>query len=173
MEDCYNVEPLTLKEKKRKNSKSKGNTFERKVATILNKRFDTNDFSRTPGSGAFATTHKLPEHLMIFGDLITPKEFKFIIEAKKGYNRETLISLFNNKSILRGMIDQAERDSERAKKKFLLIISQDRQKEVVISNFNFEIKSKSITLYLEGKTYYMMQLSDVLSLENTVFFSQE
>ena len=69
--------------KKRVNSKRKGSTFERKIAKMLNERFDTKEFSRTPGSGAFATSHRnLPEHLRIQGDLITPSNFPFVVECK-------------------------------------------------------------------------------------------
>ena len=55
MEDNYDISKL--KKKKKVNSRTKGATFERQIAAMLNKRFDTKEFSRTPGSGAFATTH--------------------------------------------------------------------------------------------------------------------
>ena len=57
MEDNYDLSKLKSK-KKRKNSRAKGNAFERKIAETLNKRFNTKEFCRTPGSGAFATSHK-------------------------------------------------------------------------------------------------------------------
>ena len=57
MEDLYNLDNMR-KKPKRKNSKAKGSAFERKVAKLLNEHFETTDFQRTPGSGAFATTHK-------------------------------------------------------------------------------------------------------------------
>ena len=82
MEDKYDLTSLR-KKPKRKNSRTKGNTFERHIAKTLNDRFETTEFSRSPGSGAFATTHTLPEHLKIYGDLITPQNFKFCIECKK------------------------------------------------------------------------------------------
>ena len=62
--------------KPRVNGKRKGASYERQLAKKLNLRFNTKDFSRTPGSGAFATTHTLPKHLQIHGDLITPENFK-------------------------------------------------------------------------------------------------
>ena len=58
MEDSYDFEKLR-KKPKRKNSKAKGSAFERKVAKILNEHFETTDFQRSPGSGAYATTHNL------------------------------------------------------------------------------------------------------------------
>ncbi len=44
--------------KRRVNSKRKGSTCERKIAKMLNEWFETNEYSRPPGSGAFATTDK-------------------------------------------------------------------------------------------------------------------
>jgi Holliday junction resolvase len=74
MKDNYDISKLN-KKKKKVNSRAKGSTFERQIAKILNERFNTSEFSRTPGSGAFATTHSLPDHLKIYGDLITPQNF--------------------------------------------------------------------------------------------------
>ena len=93
MKDNYDIS--ALKKKKKVNSKAKGSSFERQVAKILNDRLGTTEFSRTPGSGAFATTHSLPDHLKIYGDLITPQNFKYCLECKKGYNNQNLYSLYN------------------------------------------------------------------------------
>ena len=81
MKDIIDIKKLG--KKKRVNSKAKGGAFERQIANILNERFDTKEFNRTPGSGAFATTHQLPEHITVAGDLITPLKFKFCIECKR------------------------------------------------------------------------------------------
>ena len=134
MNDDFDVTALLPKKKKKINSRTKGNTFERKVAKILNDRFNTTDFCRSPGSGAFATTHKLPEHIQVYGDLITPKDFKFIIECKKGYNKEGICDAFNPKSGLHKMLMQAMRDGRSAGKPFMLIIGQDRKEPIVITN---------------------------------------
>ena len=91
MEDNFDIS--ALKKKKKVNSRAKGSTFERQIAKMFNEKFNTKEFSRTPGSGAFATTHSLPDHLKIYGDLITPQNFKFCIECKKGYNDINLYSL--------------------------------------------------------------------------------
>ena len=100
MKDDCDVTPLL--KKKRKNSRRKGNNFENKICKTLNERFKTEEFCRTPGSGAFATTHKLPEYLQIAGDLITPSNFRFLIECKNGYSKDLKISdFFNEKSWIR------------------------------------------------------------------------
>tara|TARA_R110002124_G_C8733634_1_gene496835 strand:+ start:184 stop:711 length:528 start_codon:yes stop_codon:yes gene_type:complete len=130
MEDNYDIS--ALKKKKRVNSKAKGSTFERNIAKILNDRFNTSEFSRSPGSGAFATTHTLPEHLKIYGDLITPQNFKYCIECKKGYNNLNLYSLYNNSSEWWGFLEQCQKDSDKCGKIPMVIFKQDRQPTLCI-----------------------------------------
>ena len=125
MEDDFDIS--NLKKKKRVNSRTKGSSFERSICKILNERFNTTEFSRSPGSGAFATTHSLPEHLKIYGDLITPERFKFCIECKKGYNHLNLYSLYNYSSEFWKFIEQCEKDSKKCSKIPLVIFKQDRQ----------------------------------------------
>lgn len=115
-----------LTKKKRINSRTKGNSFERKIADILNKHYDTTDFMRTPGSGAFATTHKLPKHLQVEGDLITPKDYPWLIECKKGY-KFTISDLMNTKSKFWEIIDKVNNQSIAIDKKPILIFQQNRQ----------------------------------------------
>ena len=130
MEDNYDISKL--KKKKRVNSRTKGSTFERKISQTLNDRFNTSEFSRSPGSGAFATTHTLPEHLKIYGDLITPENFKYCIECKKGYNKENLYSLYNYSSDFWGFLEQCEKDSGKCDKIPMVIFKQDRQPTLAI-----------------------------------------
>ena len=113
MDDKYDLSNLRSKPK-RKNSRTKGNTFERQVAKLLNDRFKTTEFSRSPGSGAFATTHRVPDHLKIYGDLLTPEKFKFCIECKKGYNNLNLYSLYNNSSELWKFIEQIDEHKDKS-----------------------------------------------------------
>ena len=119
------VDITKLKKKKRVNSKAKGGAFERKIANLLNEQFETKEFNRTPGSGAFATTHQLPDHITVAGDLITPKKFKFCIECKKGYNNLDLYSLLNPKSKIYDFIKQTEKDAEEANKSGIVLMAQD------------------------------------------------
>jgi len=169
MKDDFDITPL--KKKKKVNSRAKGSRFENKISKMLNERFNTTDFCRTPGSGAFATTHKLPNYLKIYGDIITPEKFKYIIECKKGYNEEQVSDLFNIKSNICNMIDQAHRDSKKSSRDFLLIIGQDRREPIAITN--------TLTLpvngfYLKGRVndvdIAMYKLADLLTLSDTHFF---
>jgi len=161
MEDNYDFS--ALKKKKRVNSRAKGSSFERSVAKILNDRFNTTEFSRTPGSGAFATTHALPDHLKIYGDLITPLNFKYCIECKKGYNKENLYSLYNNSSDFWKFVDQCEKDSEKCHKIPMVIFKQDRQKTLAIVPYNILYKSNNyIEIHKEEKTYRVYLFDDLL-----------
>lgn len=132
--DDFNLDPLKMRLKKKKiNSRNKGNAFERKLCEILNTFFNTTDFSRSPGSGAFATTHKLPEHLMIRGDLITPQKFKWIIEAKCGYDKEGICSLFSKKSIMLDWLVKVNKESLLAGRHFMLLLHQSRQETIAFT----------------------------------------
>tara|TARA_R100001132_G_C3266323_1_gene89135 strand:+ start:994 stop:1569 length:576 start_codon:yes stop_codon:yes gene_type:complete len=131
MEDNYKINNLRSRPK-RKNSRTKGNTFERQVAKLLNDRFGTTQFSRSPGSGAFASTHSLPDHLKIYGDLITPEKFRFCIECKKGYNHINLYSLYNYSSDFWKFVEQCEKDSKKCNKLPMVVFKQDRQPMLAI-----------------------------------------
>jgi len=172
VESEYNLSLLRPKKKKKINSRTKGNRFENKIAKMLNERFKTEEFCRSPGSGAFATTHKLPEYMKIYGDLITPINFKFTLEMKKGYNKESLCEIFNPKSDLRKMIVQAIRDSVKSSKDFILVIGQDRKDPVVITRMIILERIKEfVVLRLGEEIFYLYQLKDVLALPDSYFFS--
>ena len=174
MEDSYNFEKLR-KKPKRKNSKAKGSAFERKVAKILNEHFETTDFQRSPGSGAYATTHNLPDHLKIHGDLITPQNFIYSIECKKGYNNLDMYSLLDPKSKIYEFIKQAEKDADQAKKEAIVLMAQDRRDIIAlikqdshISN-QLKINKKKIIYILHD--YILVSFKDVLSIDSSLFFN--
>lgn len=170
MKDSYDSKLLKekLSKKKRVNSRSKGNTFERKICALLNDRFNTTEFCRSPGSGAFATTHSLPDYLKVYGDLITPKNFKHIIECKKGYNKVNINSIFNNSSELWEFIKQSERDSQVSGKTSVIVYQQDRQPALIISRIGlFSRFSDTITF----DQYEINLLEKILSLSDDYFFT--
>jgi Holliday junction resolvase len=164
--DDYDIS--SLKKKKKKNSRAKGSTFERDIAKLLNKRFNTSTFARTPGSGAFASTHTLPEHLQIHGDLITPANFKYCLECKKGYNKESLYSLFNYSSDTWKFIEQAGKDAKRAGKVPMVIFKQDRREilAIVPSYIIYLNNLKSIEIQKEDSKYRIYLLKDLLKEED-------
>ena len=83
------------------------------------------------------------------------------------------------------MIAQATRDSEKCSKKFLLIIGQDRQEPIVLTN-DYHGTQNQICLgndYREAKNfqdimeirlagipYYILKLSDILKFSDSYFF---
>ena len=155
--------------KKRINSKRKGASFERQLVKTLNKKFETKEFSRTPGSGAFATTHTLPAHLELGGDLITPRKFLFTIEAKSGYNID-IFDLFKENNEIDKFIKQAKRDSKNTNKSWLLIYKKTRNKPIVITKlkfFNEYLEHKEINVPNKRISIYL--LDDILGLPNEVF----
>ena len=164
------VDLKKLKNKKRVNSKAKGGAFERKVANMLNEQFNTKEFNRTPGSGAFATTHQhLPEHITVAGDLITPKNFKFCIECKKGYNDQTIYSLLDYNSKIWQFIEQCEKDAKKLNKVPMVIYKQDRKDILVITYKDmFSTMIPSITIFKDNietlgcKTYNIYKLKDII-----------
>lgn len=169
MKDEFDITPL--KKKKKVNSRAKGNRFENKIAKMLNERFKTKEFCRSPGSGAFATTHTLPEYLKIYGDLITPERFKYVIEIKKGYNEERVSELLNPKSQIFNMIAQAHRDSKKSSRKFLLIIGQDRRDPMAITNeLGLPVSGSKISGTFDDVDVEMFRLDELLKLPEFHFF---
>jgi len=160
MEDEFDISKL--KKKRRGNSRTKGNTFERSICKLLNDRFKTTEFSRSPGSGAFATTHSLPEHLKIYGDLITPENFKFCIECKKGYNHLNLYSLYNYSSEFWKFIEQCEKDSKKCKRIPLVIFKQDRQPTLAIIPDTVDVLDDIKYIEIRNRKPYRMYLFEEL-----------
>ena len=170
MKDNYDIS--ALKKKKKVNSRAKGSTFERQIAKTLNDRLGTTEFSRTPGSGAFATTHTLPDHLKIYGDLITPQNFKYCLECKKGYNNQNLYSLYNHSSEFWKFIDQCQKDSEKCGKIPMVIFKQDRQPTLAIIPSNIVVQSNNyIEIHKEELHYRMYMFDDLLKEDDSIWMS--
>ena len=170
MKDNYDIS--ALKKKKKVNSRAKGSTFERQIAKILNDRLGTTEFSRTPGSGAFATTHSLPDHLKIYGDLITPQNFKYCLECKKGYNNQNLYSLYNHSSEFWKFIDQCQKDSEKCGKIPMVIFKQDRQPTLAIIPSNIVVESNNyIEVHKENQYYRICMFDDLLKENDSIWMS--
>jgi hypothetical protein len=155
--------------KPRVNSKRKGATFERKIAQTLNERFKTNEFSRTPGSGAFGSTHQLPQHLIVHGDLITPEKFRFTIECKNGYNLE-IDDIFKESSDFHKFIEQAKTDASRAGgRDWMVVYKKNRRKELVV--VGDKIPNLKNYLYYNNCCYIYL-LKDVLSKPDNFWFTE-
>jgi hypothetical protein len=167
MQDEYDLSKLVKNKKKRLNSKNKGNTFQRKVAQMFNEHFGTDQFAPTPGSGAFATTHSLPKHLQIYGDLITPQNFCFVLECKKGYNNENIGSTFSKKSLITEALQQADRDAKKCTKIPMVIFQQDRKDILCIIPYKkfYAPFLNNLSYYISLKNEYLIiKLKELLNL---------
>jgi hypothetical protein len=161
------------------NSKNKGSSFERKIANQLSERFAKHlgiekGFRRNSDSGSYfggANMSRVVQHDMdraIFGDLICPINFLYTIECKHYKSAPSFQSLINKDvSQWDTWIKQAEQDSTNANKLCLLIIKYNGVNELVfIKN---TIDKDCIFKY---KEYIVYKLSDFLSLDDRLFFSE-
>jgi hypothetical protein len=160
------------------NGKNKGSTFERKIANLLSDRFKSflgieKGFRRNPDSGSFfggqneTRTETYGTEFAIFGDLICPKSFLYSIECKHYKSAPSFQSLLNADIKEWDLwIKQAEQDSIKSSKKMLLIIKYNNVSEFVITDSI--IQNCRISLYDKNKFVY--NLSDILSLDNSLFF---
>lgn len=164
--------------KKRVNGKSKGNTFERKIATLFSGRFAEitgieSSFRRNQDSGSFyggsnqkrIATHDLDN--AFFGDIICPKSFLYSIECKHYRTPPTVQSIISeNVSMWDKWISQAKQDGISSSKKVMLIVKYNNTDELVFLSEKFDIKT--IFTY---KCNYIYRLQDVLLLEDSIFFN--
>ena len=134
MNDNYDLNSLR-KKPKRKNSRTKGNTFERQVAKLLNDRFKTTEFSRSPGSGAFASTHTLPDHLY---------------------------SLYNYSSEIWKFIAQSEKDAGKCGLTPMVIFKQDRQPALAIIPERVQVTEDIKYIQIHNKKQYRVYLFEEL-----------
>jgi hypothetical protein len=167
------VEKIVNTNRTRKNSKKKGSNYESRLCKQLNERFKTENFSKTPGSGAYATTHSLPDYLKVYGDVITPEGFRFIFDAKKGYNHIGMSDCLDPKSDIRKMLDKVEIDATKAKKSFILVLCQDRRKPVAILSKSVLSPTTTHLATFSFGPYIGILLSDLLSLDDSFFYEEK
>jgi hypothetical protein len=161
------------------NSKTKGATFERKIATLLSSRFQLltgikTSFRKSPDSGSYfggtnkkrTTTHDLNN--ATFGDLLCPKNFKFSIECKHYKTPPT----FN--TIVKGVnpqwdtwIAQATQDAVNSQKQLMLIIKYNSVAEIV----GVTTELPDLIPILKYKNIIFYRLEDILTLPDSFFFT--
>lgn len=104
-------------------SKDKGNAWELEVAKFLEENFE-GKFSRVPRSGAMfggenaenAEGERSDVVEILSGDIITPKEFPFTIEAKHYDDFKFSHLLQGENKLLDGWICDVQKDAELAKR---------------------------------------------------------
>jgi hypothetical protein len=160
------------------NGKNKGNTFERKVATLLSERFEgvtglKTAFRRNPDSGSFfggsnkkrTETHDLDR--ANFGDLICPKTFKFSVECKHYKTGPSFASVVKGKvTQWDGWIKQAQQDAAESGKDMMLIVKYNGVDEVVF----LSAPMLNLPLVLPYANVFGYRLEDFLKLDDNTFF---
>lgn len=176
MDDFVNDEDILAKKKPKKvDGKKKGNRTELDLTKLLNVRFGTG-FSRSVGSGNRWSQASLPQHAknVFSGDLVCPKNFKFVIESKGGYDSIDMSSIFvRGNSELDNFLSQVTKDSERCGRKPLLCWKKTRKpwlafvhtKELAGHKFKYKLQyGKWSAVALE----YLLELEDAFFLDATL-----
>lgn len=162
-------------------SKQKGNRFEADVAKTLSERFQERlgvevGFRRTLDSGAFyggsnatkTETHNLD--YAVFGDIVSPRDFRFIIECKHYSTAPKLNSLFDGYAEWDGWIGEAEYDSKTSGKDWVLVMKYNHVKPMVI----IETKHLDLSLFshhiIYKTSYSVIRFEEFLKLEENFFF---
>ena len=156
--------------KKRKNSGAKGHRGELELAKILNKTFNSQEFSRTIGSGNRWSQVAYAKKDYI-GDLTTPERFLFTLEVKHGYPEIDLYSaVCSGNATLDSWFEQAEDESERAGRSSLVCWRKERHEwlgfvksNILKKHFEYEIKYRDWTGTL---------LANLLDLDKKFWFEK-
>jgi hypothetical protein len=182
-EDDFDVDDVLNnynKKKKKKNSGRKGKQGERDLISELEIRFPGQPFSRSLGSGNRWAQASLTETAkkVFTGDIITPENFLFAIECKKGYNQINLERAVKRQSegkrgnaLLDEFLDQAEKDGERISKMPMMCWKKDYQP------WKAFLKTDNIPKELKPETRYgdwsIFSLEEILKLPDTFFVKSE
>ena len=174
-DDDYNIDDISKNKRKKKvNGKKKGNRTELDLTKILSERFKES-FSRTVGSGSRWSQANLPKHAaeVFSGDLVVPKNFKFTIESKGGYDSIDLGSIFSkgNKE-LDAFLDQATDDAKRCGRKPMLCWKRTRKPWIVFVHSN-ELDGKDFKYSVKYGKWTGVALELLLQVENEFFLNIE
>lgn len=157
------------------NSKSKGNTYERKMAKVLSDRFARhlgleNGFVRNVDSGSYfgaSNQTRLKSHILDnarFGDIVAPPNFKFVIECKHYKAAPSFTMMVKQEcKLFDGWIQQAQRDANNAGKRMAIIAKFNNVPDFVIS----DDQRNAFSRYNQ---FWMISLSDWLAKADHDFF---
>lgn len=169
--------------KKKVNGKKKGNSFEREISNKFSKRFEEitgieKSFRRNSDSGSFfggkqkVRTEQYDLDNACFGDIMTPKNFKFTLECKSYHTPPTIASIL--KSNIKNWdewIEQSESDAESANKKQFLVVKYNNIPEMAI--IKDDLTHFGIYPTILYKEYKVYNLNDVFTLSDDFFFDKE
>lgn len=152
-------------------NKAKGNGFENETAKFFNTIFNTTEFARTPGSGAWMGRSHAQKRIGVAeaakdtlrGDLITPPNFPFIVECKINTNNPSYNNIIGtNDAKLDGWISEVEYDAEQSGSKFPLLVFKTPRKGTYIAIPSNYLSIKGINLddhlsfYLKYDKYFIV-----------------
>ena len=170
---------MSNKVRKKVNGKRKGNAYERDVANDLSKRF--NDvFRRVPQSGAFMggvnrfknKNLRKDAQEILAGDIICPKWFPFVIEAKNYKDTPKIHNLFSRGDAdLDKWIAQSKGESEVAEKPWMITfkVTSIRGKQfIVIDGALFKEKMGES---LDAPCQYMLYKGTVI-IDYKIFYEK-
>lgn len=162
------------------NGKAKGSAFERALANTLSKRFAeatglTNSFRRNVDSGSFfggTNARRIATHdteSACFGDIQTPRNFRFNIECKAYATPPSLGQLAKGSCpILDKWLAQAEADASNAGKVPALIIKWNHTPVLVLIPQGFDVEP---FMMYQGRM--VLTLDAWLALPETHFFNEQ
>lgn len=144
-------------------SKRKGNAFENEIAKKLNIVFEATTFHRTPGSGAWmGKSHAIKRAGVAIeaqdtlrGDLITPKDFPYIIECKFNSVSPSYHSILAGKDAkLDQWLIEVEYDAEHGNRLPMLIFKTPRKgtfvavpyKDIDVFQFEYFLKYRNYAI---------------------------
>jgi hypothetical protein len=159
------------------NGKSKGNTFERKIANLFSERFKEKTglekaFIRNSDSGSYfggknqrrATTHDLEK--ATFGDIVCPSTFNFSVECKHYKTAPSFKSIVEGKvAQWDTWISQAEQDAKNSCKNLMLVVKYNNVDEFVIIR-----PCDSLKPIMHYKNYDILPLDILLGQPDKYFF---
>ena len=160
-------------------SKRKGSAFENDISKMLNTTYNTEQFARTPGSGAWmgrtnsAKKSGVAQEAQdtLRGDLITPKDFPYIIECKNYEDSPAYHRIIQGPdSKLDGWLNEVEFDANEAGLQPMLWFKTTRKgsfvavKTTILSGVDFEYA-------LKYRDYTIVSL-DTFITHRTSFWSQ-
>ena len=160
--------------------KQKGNRFEAATAKLLSERFEPklgvpSGFIRNADSGAFyggSNVSRMESHNLdyaTFGDIVTPRDFRFVIECKHYATAPKLTGVFGGNSQWDGWISEAEHDSASSGKNWLLIMKYNNVKPLVVFEKNLTDTTFPYELYYKN-SYRIVQLDYLLTMDDDFWF---
>lgn len=159
--------------KKKVNSKDKGQRGERALCEVLMARFpDRKGFFRVVGSGAHGHRANMTENAqqVLASNIVCPEGFRFSIECKFGYKDSDLSGAFDRRlKQLDDFMEQAARDAEKVKKAPMVCWKKPRQGWVVFLRCEDAPKA-----FFNVKLYYHdwvgLSLADLLATQEDDYF---